>query len=442
RDTREQAAGHESETTPEQRPDNPPHTTFGNDLANDGDSSPVSQNNTPRPADPAEPSQEPPTPGTVATESTPHRPDTTGHKPGTRPKANTQERTSQNTPHPDNESNENSQQQPATDALSESGQWVNSPVISVQSSSSVPVHAAGQSTPHSIGTMSSGPVATQGPATAPQAPAVSRKGITDSVTAQRNDRPATTPHWHPPHTTSEGPSQDRNNAADQLSHKDPLPSLINSDTPTESDRYNEILAARTRTDRRTTTAPHPSDTPPNHKGGRSVEALLESDRPPREETRGPRTQQVVPSPVDKTIAKLLVSGQDPERALRRMRAAHLPQQQSLNNEDQRFYRYLVRLRDVWQRVDEIRAAQLVMAERRARMLSEHDRDAARDRLRNTGVNASMVSQFLETARRHLGAGMSLVSTVRLDAAGGGGSLLSALTASPDVAVGEVLARAA
>ncbi|MFE6904716.1 lonely Cys domain-containing protein, partial [Streptomyces sp. NPDC057717] len=134
-----------------------------------------------------------------------------------------------------------------------------------------------------------------------------------------------------------------------------------------------------------------------------------------------------------------------------MQAAHLPQQQDLDNEDQRFYRQLDQFQGVWQRVDEFRAAQLVMAQRRSRR-PDVDRVAAWNRLWNTRALAGIYDaawdslteamRFVEAVRQHLGTGMSLVSNVRLDAAAGRGSLLAALTASPDVAVGEVLARAA
>ncbi|MFE6904714.1 hypothetical protein ACFVFJ_49700, partial [Streptomyces sp. NPDC057717] len=294
-------------------------------------------------------------------------------------------------------------------------------------------------------------------ATTSQAPVVSRKGVIGSATAQRNntegakDRPATTSRWRLPHTISEGPSQYGSTAADQLSHKDPFPSLINSDAPTEPDQDNEVSATRTRTDHRTPLAPRPSDVLFSHEGGRGVDALFESDRPHQGETGDPRTRQTEPSPADLTIARLLVSGQGPDDALQRMRAARLPQRGFLDKEDQWFYRQLAQSRDIWQQVDEVRAAQLVMAERRSR--PDHDRVAAWNRLRNTpalaGIyttawdNASKAMRFVGTVDKHLGTGMSLVSNVRLDVAGGGGgSLLAELTAGPGVVVGEVLAQAA
>ncbi|MFE6904715.1 lonely Cys domain-containing protein [Streptomyces sp. NPDC057717] len=140
-----------------------------------------------------------------------------------------------------------------------------------------------------------------------------------------------------------------------------------------------------------------------------------------------------------TIAKLLVSGKAADAAL-------------LNEEDRRLYTELAALLGYgWQRVDKIRAAQLVMAERRSRR-PDADRNSAWDRLRNTralvGIYAtawdsvSKVILFLETVHKHPGTGMSLVSHVRLDSAVGRESLLTALTASPDVAVGEMLAQAA
>ncbi|MFE6904724.1 lonely Cys domain-containing protein, partial [Streptomyces sp. NPDC057717] len=132
--------------------------------------------------------------------------------------------------------------------------------------------------------------------------------------------------------------------------------------------------------------------------------------------KGQLSHQMVPSPADIHTARRLVSGRDP----------------------------------VWSRVGESGAVRLVVAEQRAQRFGSRDRLVAGDRLRDMPVLARLYpvedggerEKLLEGAHRHLVSGMSLVSSVRLDTVAGGGSLFAALTAGPDVAVGEALARVA
>ncbi|MFE6904701.1 lonely Cys domain-containing protein [Streptomyces sp. NPDC057717] len=199
----------------------------------------------------------------------------------------------------------------------------------------------------------------------------------------------------------------------------------------------------------------------------------------------PHTQRMVPSLADVNIAKLLVSGENPEAVLGRMRdeisnlserrrvldralqgnpTRHAPTagdtaaravSQLVDHrlphaqQDLWVYQKLAKQQTVWRRVDETQAVQLVMAERRAQLLRSRDLLAASDRLRNTRVTARLyplpsgeMEPFLEHVHKHLAEEMSLVSNVRLDSIADGRSLLDALAAGPEVAVGDVLARAA
>ncbi|MEU0950276.1 hypothetical protein ABZ379_47735, partial [Streptomyces canus] len=183
------------------------------------------------------------------------------------------------------------------------------------------------------------------------------------------------------------------------------------------------------------------------------------------------SQPAASGPADMRIARLLIEGRDTQQVLQMLAA----ESQALSNggmnlgnggptaerrlieesiararEDQNIYRVLAGRRAVWQRVDQMSALRLILAERRVMHLWQQDMSAAHgrittspllDRLYSLPRDETAAKPFLISLQRHLTERMSLVSTVPPGDAGGS-PLLGLVASGPDTELGETVARAA
>ncbi|MFE6904820.1 hypothetical protein ACFVFJ_50370, partial [Streptomyces sp. NPDC057717] len=113
----------------------------------------------------------------------------------------------------------------------------------------------------------------------------------------------------------------------------------------------------------------------------NVQAEKVRSKPTRRGSEGLHIQQSEPSPADMNIARLLVSGEDPEAVVDYL-LHNLTERRPRAEEDLSVYEQLARWRVLWSRVGESGAVRLVLAEQRAQRFGSRDRLVAGDRLRD------------------------------------------------------------